>query len=606
MSSICGVFNKRGNLAEEADIKKMLKALNHWGADNQWVNCKASVAFGKLSFRPISNIGNESLFVSTLNADRRTSENQLESIIQKGNLETLKKIYGNFVFAFYAKNTLTLGRDHFGCKPLFYYDSNEIFAFSSEIKGLLSLFDIPKKLSEEWLLDLFSNSISKKDITPYREIKRLEPGHILKVTPNKTEKNQYWDLIHKENKTITENEAASEFRRILIRSIKENLQSSYPVGSELSGGLDSSVVASVANTYCTNQNIPFFSLSHLNPDKKTFPFKDEKEYIQQVVNHSNIKNPLFIDSKNKDILSSIDTSLDLMDGPTQQRFYLFSDSLFETAKKNNIHTLLSGFGGDEMVTSQTPGYYHELASHNWRQFLITQMKSKKSLSKKLKTLFEISISTRIPVIYHIWLSFAGQERKRISDNFFKNNALKPEIIKKYDLVERALKKSRFPNQPSVYERQYQRIMHPHLPQRMEYSDIAALHHGIEYRYPLLDVRLVEFYYSLPTHLKIKGDKRRYIYRQAIKDLVPESIRWKEDKSGATIPSVQKRFLNDYENITKFITHCKKNSVGAEYFNFDAMLKWQEAIKNRTGKNKVPVHQGQFFNFLMLLKFLDKF
>lgn len=585
----------------------MLTALNHWEAEFQWSVYKGQAAFGKLSSYPIdNNSNNASFFVSTLNICSKTSEKQLASVLEKDNLKELKYIYNDFVFAFYDKNTLILGRDHLGCKPLFYFETEQTIAFSSEIKGLLSLFEIPKKLSEEWLLDLFANSISEKELTPYRGIKKLKPGHVLKVSHLKTEEIQYWDLIHDENIKITEEDASTEFRNILIKSIEEKVSNNYPIGSELSGGLDSSVVASLANSFCNTNKIPFFSLSHLNPNKKTFPFKDEKEFIDQVAEHGQIKNTLFIDSQKKGILNSIDESLTLMDGPTQQRFYLFSDALYETAKENGIHTLLSGFGGDEMVSSQTPGYMHELAANEWSRFIYEQLKNKKSKHKKIQAIIEVSIATRLPFIYNYWLLFAGKERQRIKENLNKNNALKKEIIKKHNLVDRALSKARFPNQPSVHERQYQRIMHPHLPQRMENSAIAALHHGIEYGYPLLDVRLVEFYYSLPTHLKINGGTRRYIYRKAIKGIVPESIRWRNDKSGATIPSVQNRFLNDYENIKKFIIHCKKNGIGGEYFNFDDMLKWQETIKIRTENDKYPAHQGRFFNFLMLLRFLDKF
>jgi hypothetical protein len=97
-----------------------------------------------------------------------------------------------------------------------------------------------------------------------------------------------------------------------------------------------------------------------------------------------------------------------------------------------------------------------------------------------------------------------------------------------------------------------------------------------------------------------------MYRQAIKGFVPESIRLRNDKSGATIPSVQQRFMNDYDNVRTFLTHCQKNGVGDEYFDFKKMFDWMEIIKNRNNNTNIAAHQGQFFNFLMLLRFLDKF
>ena len=116
-----------------------------------------------------------------------------------------------------------------------------------------------------------------------------------------------------------------------------------------------------------------------------------------------------------------------------------------------------------------------------------------------------------------------------------------------------------PKAHDVRSIQYSRIMHPHLPDRLETSYFAALAKKIEYRYPFLDVKLLEFYYSINSEYKFKNGIGRYIFRKAIKGMVHESIRLRKDKTFLTIPNVYSRILKDKEEFVKIIDEGERNN-----------------------------------------------
>jgi asparagine synthetase B (glutamine-hydrolysing) len=157
----------------------------------------------------------------------------------------------------------------------------------------------------------------------------------------------------------------------------------------------------------------------------------------------------------------------------------------------------------------------------------------------------------------------------------------------------------FPDDPDVRDRQYKRIMHDHVSQRFEYSYLDAKAYGIEYGYPLWDIDLLEFYYSLPAEYKFRNGLGRAIYRDAMAGLLPDKIRLRNDKTGATVPTVQQRFLEDDERITALIQRSRETNR-YHYLDYDRMLAWQERIRNRGFNDKLPANPAAFFNSLQIL------
>ena len=535
--------------------------------------------------------------------------NVLNSLYQQYGDAFIQHITGEFVIIVWdkKKQALFCYRDHFGTRPFYYLENDSGLFFSNDLRILRSCLTTAG-FDEEWMADLFAGTVSDTHVTPYHRVYRLPPAHSLVWEPGKKcSINKYWDLdLEKEQTNISEADAIEQFRFLLERAVHIRIPKHGVIGSELSGGLDSTVVASLANGFCKESNLDFHAFSHVMEGtdlEKHFPFHDERNYIKQVVDFCNIENNHLIAPGGADILTTLEHGLRIQGAPTQQRFYEFSDLLYTRAKTMGVEILFSGFGGDEGVSSHGGGYLHELMYSNRRKDLWKELQLKNS--NVIRLLYKwMMISSQVHVfgLYNKISRYTGSEYRRIHEKI-NQLPLKKEILKRYEVHQRAQEKSRFPNDLMLKKRQYRRIMHPHVSQRMEYTAIAAREFGIEYRYPLWDKDLIQFYINLPTDLKRRNNTGRYMYRKSIKGLIPESIRWRNDKTGATIPSVHRRLLNDAENIRKFIDSCEKKGIGTDILDMKKMKDWLEMIirRNRDDRN---IYQGMFFNYLMFLKHLE--
>lgn len=150
----------------------------------------------------------------------------------------------------------------------------------------------------------------------------------------------------------------------------------------------------------------------------------------------------------------------------------------------------------------------------------------------------------------------------------------------------------------------ERINHPHVSQRLEYSAITAKKYGIEYRYPFLDKRLIEFYLSMPTLLKARNGIVRYAIREAMKEILPESIRLRNDKSGTTIPSVFFRMINDTKLIELILDRAQNNSAITMRIDIEALRSWLNRLKNRSKEDKY-INPSTFYNYIKLIYFIEQ-
>jgi len=133
--------------------------------------------------------------------------------------------------------------------------------------------------------------------------------------------------------------------------------------------------------------------------------------------------------------------------------------------------------------------------------------------------------------------------------------------------------------------------------------LAAKQFGLEYRYPLLDKDLIEFYLSMPPRLKAQNGVLRYAIRQAMAGYLPDEIRWRNDKSGATIPTVFLRTLKDKGKTMEIITRTKTNPKITQYIDMNKFEKWGAAFFQRSQKDKF-INPGAFFNYLKLILYIE--
>ena len=559
-----------------------------------------------------SGIGEEGADESDESDEGSGMRDKVHKKYQKNIIEYLRKnieqekpgFKGDFAVAVWDKQEkkLIAVRDHLGTRPFFYTETDDFFAFATEMKALFTLPGVEQEADEQWVADSISTVKSEKWRTPYKNIYRLLPAHKLIFEGNETKLAKYWDLeVNPEWEKLDEEEAIRIFREKISQAVSRRVKYAKSLGSELSGGLDSSGVTALAYHQVKDKNREFYALSHGFSESnlgKYFPYNDEREFSLALVEFAGIKDHIFCTAEGYGVIDTLVKTQDIQSGPTQQGYNIYADSLYDEAQKRDVRVILSGFGGDEGVTSKSGGYMQELARlKEWRKLkdYIQNTTGKKKLGP-LKARPKYFIFRYLPDLYEKLKSRFGRGDWRVPK--WKALALDPDFAERLKIKKRYYDMVGFPEDPDVRARQYKRIMHNHVSQRFEYSYLAALYRRMEYAYPLWDIDLLEFYYSLPSHLKIKHRVQRYIYREAMKGILPEKIRLRNDKTGATVPTVQQRFIQDYENISKLIEEGKKNKI--PYFDYEKLKEWQERIRHRGFKDKVPSNPGAFFNGLQVI------
>ncbi|MGC9344924.1 MAG: hypothetical protein ACP5E3_19620, partial [Bacteroidales bacterium] len=274
MGAICGIIYKNG-AAKEKDITAMLNSMAGWNPDHTSYVLHENAAFGshilysmtysRLEKQPWES--NKKIWIydarfdegphfegnfteakssSPNNQDKSTD---IEKNFKKEILEYLESnierdgLKGDFAIAEWNKERkkLTLVRDHLGTRPLYYTETDNFFAFASEMKALFVLPGVIKKVDELWIADSISTVKSEKFRTPYQNIYRLLPAHKLYYQRGEIKLEKCWELeSNPEWESLEETEAIRIFSKKLNRAIEKRTKHALSIGSELSGGLDSS------------------------------------------------------------------------------------------------------------------------------------------------------------------------------------------------------------------------------------------------------------------------------------------------------------------------------------------------------------------------------
>lgn len=534
--------------------------------------------------------------------DKISSDLLILKAYEKWKEQCVEHFIGDFAFAIWntKKQELFCARDHLGVKPFHYYYVGNAFVFASDIASVLTQKDLAFSLDQQQVADSLSIIKSEKERTTYNEIKSLPPGHYLTLKDGQIELKEYWKLQTKETVYKKDTEVIQEFTDLLTEAVKCRVENRKITGTELSGGIDSSSVTALASQFSQVK-----TFSHILPDSKLgkmFPHKDEREFIQMLTEHCNISDKHFVTSE-ESLLDTLQDHVEYYQSLSQQNFGVFSDQLYQKAREEKINILLSGFGGDEVVTSQASGYLYELArNNNWNEVKIDLKNQYPKNLNYTKALFKLYIKTKITDINK--LIHYLKQGKPWWKNKYKNLALNADYEKKLGVKKRYEEYYQNIARQTMQDKNIERITHPHVSQRLEYCSLMARKYGIEYRYPLLDIRLIEFYLSIPPRLKARNGIGRYIIRRAMEGILPEKIQWRNDKSGATIPTVFMRMIQDKDKIEHLINSAKQNEIIKKYIDLNKYEQWFYNLSNRTKDDKF-VNPGAFYTYIKLILFIEQ-
>jgi asparagine synthase (glutamine-hydrolysing) len=599
MSSIFGKCNFDSQPVTAGELKLMQDELNHWKADdvNTWV--RETAGLGHLMLYNTPESLNEKLplhdIVSqlTITADARIDNVDELCSLMRLNTPDERKIpdstiilllykkygescvnylVGDFAFAIWdeKEQKLFCVRDQMGVKPFFYYHSDRFFAFASEKKGLLCLPGIDKSIDKQFYYNqVFSPKVQAADTTLYKHIRRLPPAHTLTWHRAKAQLKlqRYWTLDpYKELKLSSKEDYYEGLRAHLEMAVQCRLRSHYPTGAELSGGMDSSAITGIASSFMkkTGSNIITFSNMLSESDKLKEPhILHEGTFIDSVVKFNGIENAIMLTEDFwENPLDEADFMLRVNDG-LEMWSMAWEIPVKSAAMQQNVRALLSGFPGDEMVTYRGQFYFLDYLDH--KQYLKYFLAKNKMPFKKFKPFVPPGLEFYLHKVKN-FLTMNSRKNRLASD------LLIIPISSRYTRGDVVWQDENFRERFKSH-RHYQkyRLLKPQVALRMESETRLGLSFRTEPRFPMADIRLTQFYLSIPNSIKSEGEQSRSAYRAAMNRYLPEAVLKRDSKKGNIAPfkstsEMKDRFRENIELFLKSLNNRGKNYSALIYLS----------------------------------------
>ena len=556
MCGIAGIVNISHDV-NIPEIKGMTDLLKHRGPDGegQWLNGNNTVGLGhrRLSIIDLSNNASQPMhsqdgrYTIVFNGEIYNYIELKEGLIKKGihffsgsDTEVLLNLYaqkkeaclqdldGMFAFAIWdeVEQQLFCARDRFGEKPFFYHHvPGKMFLFASEIKALHG-YGVAKQPNHAlayhfFMLNYRLGNANDKSETFFDNIKKLPNASYLTVNDKlQLDVKSYWDIDwRKQHESFNEAAAIQTIRELFNESIKRRLRSDVPVGSSLSGGLDSSAIVCWLDKYFKadlKQQKTFSARFHNHP-------KDEGKFMQMVINATNVESHFTWPDATK-LLDEIDALYYHQDEPFASTSMFAQWEVMKLAKANNVTVLIDGQGSDEVFAGYHP-YYRLYINRLYK-------KNRQAYNAELdayRAMHEPGYKGYIKHDLRYLLSVAKGSLKNM-----------------------------LANEPSIYNRQFYEAFHKTdynmetpvnlnhslylslmkgngLEDLLRYGDRNSMAYSLEVRLPFLYHKLTEFVFTLPDDFKLKAGWTKYILRKAIDGTTPHDITWRKDKIGYETP-----------------------------------------------------------------------
>lgn len=534
---MCGIYLTNIPYSDEA-VSAKLGAIAFRGPDYTGVKKINDITFGhlRLSILDLDPRSNQPMTVENLtivfNGEIYNYKSIKQELVELGHLfktesdtevlligykhwgkAILDKINGMFAFAIYNADThkIFAARDRLGVKPFYYYWNNGSFEICSQIKPMLEGKNVDKDAVSMFLDCMFIPS----PYTIAEGVHKLPPGNFMELDLNSNTSTieEYWNLKPVKIKEISYEQAKQELHTLLLDAVKIRLQSDVPIGSFLSGGIDSALVSSIASKVSDTQ-ISTFSIGFEDPRY------DESKIAKQYADILGTKHTTTICSPD-DILKLIPKLAEVYDEP-------FADSsalpslLLNKITKQYVTVALSGDGGDESFM----GYDHFDSLVRNKKIMDIPYPIRKLLSNRyLLNLFGMNT-------HRVRNALNTKSRNDFIENIFSRKGFllkekKQEYMKHYqgykswsdDFLQKAADlniKLWLENDSNVK------------------VDRASMAYSVEVRSPFLDYRVIEYARSLPMHFRYEKGRQKKILRDILKEYIPETV-FNQPKRGFAVP-----------------------------------------------------------------------
>lgn len=539
MCGIVGIYHFKSNEAPDRQVlERMCHVIQHRGPDGEgfYFNGNIGIAHRRLSIidltsgqQPMSN-EDETLWIVfngeiynyvELARDLKTRGHRFRS---KSDTEVILHLYeergpnclddlvGMFAFAIWdgSNKELFLARDRLGIKPLYYFVNDDRMVFASEIKAILEDETIPRQPHWGAMTQYLRYMYTIDDSTFFEGIKKLLPGYYIVVKDGNYRIRQYWDLNFQTEQQKPEQFYVDSLDDLLHNSVKIHLRSDVPLGSHLSGGLDSSSLVALASSMLPH---PLKTFSGAFSQGGVY---DERRYIRRITDEFHTDHYETIPTA-QDYASALPKMVWFMDEPTIGSAVICHYYLCKLASEH-VKVVLAGQGGDELFG----GYYRYFPAYingYLKRFLLGKISP-----------FNIA-RTGVNLLRHVAsIGFRNMIQKRqrrkgmmsvLTDDFRENSQ------KKYLLDIPSLS---IDADDPLDEMLYWDIKH-YLPGLLHLEDRTSMAVSIESRVPFLDHRIVEFAATVPSYIKMKELRLKHIEREVARRFLPREIVDRKDKQG---------------------------------------------------------------------------
>lgn len=559
MCGIAGIYKLDGSKVDDHALQRMTDVISYRGPDGfgYWFSEGRTVGFGhrRLSILDLSEAGRQPMhymgLTITFNGEIYNYIELKKELQDKGytfqtNTDTevllaayhhkgkdcLKDLDGMFAFAIWdeERRELFAARDRFGEKPLYYYADAGQFAFGSEIKQMfaagISREVNPAMLYQYCLHDSFSLASDLKQ-TFYKNVLQLPHAHCLLVkSDGRIAIDNYWKIDHeRRNTAISLKDAAETFNTLLSESISRRLRSDVPVGTSLSGGLDSTTIAGFICRSDKDIRLNTFTVSF-----KDFE-KDETKFIKILKQRYPNIDDRYVSPTAEELIQDLDNLLYHQDEPVASTSMYAQYRVMKLARENNVTVLLDGQGSDEFMAG-----YNQYWPVRLREMFVKGDKGYDAEKQRVKELlgFEQHIGGNLALMLkyprlHKQLSGLKNllSRSAVPESYNPLNAayFKPEASKDAPPV----------NWSDLNSVLNHSLMRDGLQNLLRYADRNSMAHSREVRLPFLYHKLVEFVFTLPSHYKMNDGWSKLLLRKAQDAWLPADICWRREKVGYETP-----------------------------------------------------------------------
>lgn len=511
----------------------------------------------------------------------------LFKLLDNYSTKTFDYIRGMYSFVSYnkKKNSLLVARDPLGIKPLYHYEDQNLFIFSSEIKPIIQ-FTKKKNISNESVLNYFfagSQDFSGK--TFFSGIKSIKSGSYLKINNNRvTSYKSFFNLYEdtQKYKKLSKKSSYEIYEKKFSQLINEYIYSDVNCGSFLSSGIDSSYIAKTMSKKL-DYNIETFTYGFKNFLSEDIAAKKFAESYKLKSNTVTLT-PL-------DVINNIENVITKIESPITSIRLIAVDKLYSLVKKKGIKVILEGTGGDEALGGYGYNFYqhlrdkHKLAPKKFIEYVLIEASKSKNFYKKIVDIITTlnnqngSTTDGTPFVYSSLFNYEFLNENLNEEFFFTK---KQSYFKKLNFLQKS---------------QYKDIYEIKLPKLLNYSDKIAMSHSVETRFPYLDQDYFKFCFNLKNSVKFNNFESRW----------PSKIFFSKDKkigqfgNKKSIVDPQKNWISN--NLYDFI-YDNFNSIffsNLPYFNKKKIIKLMENIK----KNDLPTSYN-IFQILTFAVFYKKF